>query len=67
MFDPPFKSSKDEKDCVEAIAMATASGDMVKTGKVKFDPDEARRAKKLMQDDLSFLAEDHYDVSTYVK
>ena len=34
-------------------------------GSVKFDPDESRRAKLLLKDDLGFLNEDFYDTSTY--
>lgn len=56
----PFKNSDDEARCVKAIA--DSSG---KIGKVEFDADEAKRAKRLMDDELGFLAEDLYDLSTY--
>lgn len=56
----PFGSGDDERACVDAIA--NGSG---KVGEVNFDPDESRRAKKLLLDDLGFLAEDLYDPATY--
>ena len=56
----PFKTSDDETRCVKAIA--DSSG---RIGKVEFDADEAKRAKRLMGDELGFLAEDLYDLSTY--
>lgn len=63
----PFETSNNERKCVEAIAKATISSDKkdAKIGSFKFKADEARRAKILVQDDLHFLAEDHYDISTY--
>lgn len=56
----PFKNSDDEARCIKTIA--DSSG---KIGKVEFDPDEAKRAKRLLNDELGFLAEDLYDLSTY--
>lgn len=56
----PFKNSDDEARCVKAIADSAG-----KIGKVEFDSDEAKRAKRLMSDELGFLAEDLYDLSTY--
>jgi hypothetical protein len=56
----PFKTSDDEARCVKAIA--DSSG---RIGRVEFDPDEAKRAKRLISDELGFLAEDLYDLSTY--
>lgn len=56
----PFKNSDDETRCVKAIADSNG-----KIGKIEFDPDEAKRAKRLISDELGFLAEDLYDLSTY--
>ena len=63
----PFENSADEMKCIEQIAKATISSDKkdAKIGDFKFKADEARRAKILVKDDLQFLAEDHYDISTY--
>jgi hypothetical protein len=63
----PFETSADERKVVERIARATISSDN-KTANIedfKFKADESRRAKILVKDDLQFLAEDHYDISTY--
>jgi hypothetical protein len=56
----PFDKSEDELKCVKAIADSEG-----KIGKVEFEKDEVRRAKLLLTDDLGFLAEDLYDLSTY--
>ena len=63
----PFSTSADERKCIEEIAKATITSDKkdAKIGGFKFKADEARRAKILVKDDLQFLAEDHYDPSTY--
>lgn len=56
----PFDNSEDELKCVKAIADSKG-----KIGKVGFEKDEVRRAKLLLEDELGFLAEDLYDLSTY--
>jgi hypothetical protein len=56
----PFNNSDDEKKCVRAIADSGG-----KIGNLKYEVDEARRAKLLLADDLGFLTEDLYDLSTY--
>ena len=63
----PYENSADERKCVEEIAKATISSDNkdAKIGGFKFKADEARRARILVKDDLQFLAEDHYDPTTY--
>jgi len=55
----PFKSAKDELKCVKIIA---AGG---RSGHVEIGDYEAERAKKLLEDELGFLAEDLYDVESY--
>lgn len=57
----PFATSEDELKCLEAIAKGNGQIDAW-----KFDEDESRRAALLMKDELGFLAEDLYDVSTYI-
>ena len=62
----PFSSSEDERTCIDAIANGSATTGFDKKGNnVKVGPEEIRRAKILIQDDLGFLAEDLYDTSTY--
>ncbi|QBE65931.1 LysM peptidoglycan-binding domain-containing protein [Pseudoduganella lutea] len=56
----PFVSSEDELACMQAIAEAHGS-----IGAVSVHEDESRRAKRLIDDELGFLAEDLYDISTY--
>lgn len=56
----PFDNSEDERKCVEAIAKAKG-----KIGAIAIAEDETRRAKLLIQDELGFLAEDLYDLSSY--
>lgn len=57
----PFASSEDEQKCLEAIAQGNGH-----IGAWKYDADESRRAKLLMKDELGFLAEDLYDIETYI-
>lgn len=61
----PFESGDKERECIEAIAKATVVGKDAKVLGYIFDKDEARRAEKLMKDELGFLAEDFYDLATY--
>ncbi|NYE59772.1 murein DD-endopeptidase MepM/ murein hydrolase activator NlpD [Duganella sp. 1224] len=56
----PFKSSEDERKCLDAIAAAKG-----KIGDTEVHEDESRRVKLLIKDELGFLAEDLYDTSTY--
>lgn len=56
----PFEKGEDELTALNAIADGNG-----KVGEIKFDPDESRRAKLLLKDDLGFLSEDFYDVSSY--
>ena len=62
----PFKTNADERKCIEAIAKATGDAKKVKIGKVQFSAHEAHRAKLLVKDDLRFLVDDYYDLSTYI-
>jgi len=62
----PFESSQDEQKCIGTIAHAKADGLYAYIKTLKFSPDESRRAKLLIKDELGFLAEDFYDLSTYV-
>ena len=66
----PFTSGADERKCMEAIAKATIDGKEAKVGtftnSFTFNIDERRRAEKLFKDELGFLAEDLYDLTTYV-
>lgn len=56
----PFQSSEDERKCIDAIAEANGT-----IGDIHVDADETRRAKLLIKDELGFLSEDLYDLSTY--
>lgn len=57
----PFDSSEDERKCIDAIANAKNG----KVGNTKCNVLESHRAHLLIKDELDFLAEDLYDVSTY--
>ena len=68
-----FDSSKQERECVQAIANA-APVSVLKHGRtvthhevdgVAFDLDEKRRAALLLKDEYHFLKEDLYDTGTY--
>jgi LysM repeat protein len=59
----PFANSDDEKTCFDAIAAAPAHHHMV--GAVAVPDDESRRARLLRDDEIGFLTEDLYDISTY--
>lgn len=56
----PFENSERERECIQKLADSKGS-----IGKLHFDQDESRRAKLLLADELGFLAEDLYDLSTY--
>ena len=56
----PFVSSADEYKCIDAILKGKGH-----VGSLKFDLDESRRAGLLKNDELGFLTEDLYDVSSY--
>jgi hypothetical protein len=58
--DVPFRTSEDERKCLDAIAAANGN-----VGGVAVEHDESRRAKLLIKDELGFLVEDLYDISTY--
>lgn len=58
----PFVNGEDEIRVVRAIANA---GEKSKVGSVAIPEDEVRRAKLLIADQLKFLAEDYYDISSY--
>lgn len=64
----PFESGEKERKCMETIAKAYVknTNEKAKVLGYKFEMDEARRAAKLLEDDLGFLAEDLYDLATYV-
>ena len=57
----PFESSEDERKCIDAIATAKHG----EIGTIQFSELETHRAQLLINDELGFLAEDLYDVSTY--
>lgn len=71
----PFSSTRDELTCLQAIAQAklvpgSKKGEKLAVvegpeGEVSFSPDERRRARVLLNDELKFLTEDFYDLSTY--
>ena len=61
----PLVSSEDERKCIDAIAHAKTDEKYGYIGNLRFDKLEAHRAKLLIKDELGFLAEDLYDVSTY--
>lgn len=64
----PFAAGKDEIACIKAIggAFKEKTNEKAKVGNCTFAMDEARRAGKLMVDQLGFMAEDLYDITTYV-
>jgi LysM repeat protein len=59
----PFANSDDEKTCFDAIAAASTHHN--KVGDVDVPEDESRRARLLRNDEIGFLTEDLYDISTY--
>ncbi len=59
----PFDNSDDEKTCFDAIAAASIQRNRV--GAVRVPEDESRRARLLRNDEIGFLTEDLYDISTY--
>lgn len=63
----PFKNGEDEIKCIKLIGLAYKENkkEKAKVGDYEFTMDEARRAAKLMKDELGFLAEDLYDLATY--
>lgn len=63
----PFKNGADEIKCIKLIGLAYKENkkEKAKVGDYEFAMDEARRAAKLMKDELGFLAEDLYDLATY--
>jgi hypothetical protein len=58
--DVPFRTSEDERKCLNAIAAANGN-----VGGIAVEHDESRQAKLLIKDDLGFLVEDLYDISNY--
>jgi hypothetical protein len=56
----PFTNMDDERLCIENIAKAKGS-----ISGEEIDKDESRRARRLLDDELGFLTEDLYDLSTY--
>jgi hypothetical protein len=64
----PFVSSADERRCFDTIADTPLPAPPAHTTfihGVKVNRDEIRRARLLRADELGFLAEDLYDLSTY--
>jgi hypothetical protein len=59
----PFANSDAEKTCFDAIAAASSHHN--KVGDVDVPEDESRRARLLRNDEIGFLTEDLYDISTY--
>jgi len=64
----PFVAGKDEVACIKAIGgvFKEKTKEKAKVGNCTFAMEEARRAGKLMEDQLGFMAEDLYDITTYV-
>ena len=61
----PFAVSEHEQKCFDAIAQARTDEKYGYVGKLRFDKLETHRANQLLKDELGFLAEDFYDISTY--
>jgi hypothetical protein len=64
----PFTNSEDEKRCFDRIAdtpLPPGNAPAVSIAGIMVSRLEIHRAKKLREDELGFLAEDLYDITTY--
>lgn len=64
----PFTNSEDEKRCFDRIAdtpLPPSNVSAVSIAGIMVSRIEIHRAKKLREDELGFLAEDLYDITTY--